>query len=50
MKIHCGQLVEGALRNALDQSDVPQPQGNVSPTLSSDLQKPKGTVRIVPLD
>lgn len=50
MKIHCGQLVEGALRNALDQSAVPEPQSDVSPTLSSELQKPKGTVRIVPLD
>lgn len=50
MKIHCGQLVEGALRNALDQSAVPEPQPDVSPTLSSELQKPKGTVRIVPLD
>lgn len=52
MKIHCGQLVEGALRNALDQgagpqSATPDPQ---SPTLSSALQKPKGTIRIVPLE
>jgi NifU-like protein involved in Fe-S cluster formation len=50
MKIHCGQLVEGALRNALDPSASPEPQTDVAPTLSSGLQKPKGTLRIVPLD
>ena len=52
MKIHCGQLVEGALRNALD-NDVkaaPAP-GTVAPTLAAALhRKPTGGIRIVPLD
>lgn len=54
MKIHCGQLVEGALRNALDgDMTVANPSATMdaAPTLSSDMQKqPKGGVRIVPLD
>ena len=53
MKIHCGQLVEGALRNALD-NDAPQEApaaGPMAPTLASSLhRKPSGTIRIVPLD
>jgi nitrogen fixation NifU-like protein len=53
MKIHCGQLVEGALRNALD-NDAPAPapaNPNMAPTLASALnQKPGGTLRIVPID
>ena len=52
MKIHCGQLVEGALRNALGEEE-PQPAdaGDAAPTLSADMQKqPKGGIRIVPLD
>lgn len=53
MKIHCGQLVEGALRNALD-NDAPAPaplNPNMAPTLASTLnQKPGGTLRIVPID
>ncbi len=53
MKIHCGQLVEGALKNALDGSAPPA--GGAAPadtaaTLAGDLQQPKGKVRIVPLD
>lgn len=48
MKIHCGQLVEGALRNALGGESTPAAEQ--SPTLSSELQKPQGKVRIVPLD
>lgn len=48
MKIHCGQLVEGALQNALGGS-APAP-AEQAPTLAGDLQKPKGQVRIVPLD
>lgn len=50
MKIHCGQLVEGALRNALD------PTGASSPTPAKDTllgtisrSKPLG-IRIVPLN
>ncbi len=54
MKIHCGQLVEGALRNALDGEaevgDAPA-SNDAAPTLSADMQKqPKGGIRIVPLD
>lgn len=55
MKIHCGQLVEGALRNALDQDAVAAPAdskaGTMAPTLASSLQpKTGGTLRIVPID
>ncbi len=56
MKIHCGQLVEGALRNALDNDagmeiQVASPSGTMAPTLSSALQrKAGGTLRIVPID
>src|SRR5690606_23855546 len=49
MKIHCGQLVEGALRNALDQTPTAPPP-DLAPTLSSALRKPAGAIRIVPLD
>lgn len=55
MKIHCGQLVEGALRNALE-NDVAAPgsaaSGNMAPTLATSLhqKKPGGTLRIVPID
>jgi nitrogen fixation NifU-like protein len=56
MKIHCGQLVEGALRNALDNADpgeVPQQESpqDMAPTLASDLhRKPGGSIRIVPIE
>ncbi|MFC7336356.1 iron-sulfur cluster assembly scaffold protein [Haloferula chungangensis] len=50
MKIHCGQLVEGALRSALDGSPADAPTQDLAPTLSSEMQKPKGTIKIVPLD
>ena len=50
MKIHCGQLVEGALRNALDGQEVSAAKDS-APTLSADIHsKPKGGIRIVPLD
>ena len=50
MKIHCGQLVEGALRNALGEEEV-QTGGDSAPTLSADIQsKPKGGLKIVPLE
>lgn len=52
MKIHCGQLVEGALRNALGQPEAAEasPQAQAR-TLAADLQaKPSGKIRIVPLD
>jgi nitrogen fixation NifU-like protein len=56
MKIHCGQLVEGALRNALENADsaaVPPATvpSSMAPTLASDLyRKPGGTIRIVPIE
>ena len=56
MKIHCGQLVEGALRNALDNdaTHTPAPEaatGSMAPTLAGALHsKPGGKIRIVPLD
>ena len=54
MKIHCGQLVEGALRNALDNDAVgpaASTSESMSPTLASSLQrKSNGALRIVPLE
>ena len=53
MKIHCGQLVEGALKNALDASPAPQSETppEMSNTLASSLQRPTGgKLKIVPLD
>jgi len=44
MKIHCAQLVEGALKNALTGEAAPAP-GASAPTLSDSLQ-PKGAVKI----
>jgi NifU-like protein involved in Fe-S cluster formation len=53
MKINCGQLVEGALRNALDQSPAdssPIGTAPVTNTLVADIhKKPAGGIRIVPL-
>jgi len=60
MKIHCGQLVEGALKNALDNDGASTPQpttparhGNQSPTLADSLRSQpaagKGKIRIVKL-
>lgn len=48
MKIHCGQLVEGALRDALGGGAATI--ADQAPTLAADLRKPRGKVRIVPLD
>ena len=56
MKIHCGQLVEGALRSALDQAApgspaAALPETSMSPTLVADLHhQSAGKIRIVPLD
>ena len=53
MKIHCGQLVEGALRNALDggPAEATPAESGSGNTLSASLQQaPKGKIRIVPLD
>jgi len=44
MKIHCAQLVEGALKNALNGSPAPAP-GATTPTLADSLQ-PRGSVKI----
>lgn len=56
MKIHCGQLVEGALRNALDQASgdasatTASIPANASNTLATDIhKKTTGGIRIVPL-
>lgn len=52
MKIHCGQLVEGALRNALDQDAAATPPVSTAPTLAATLApKPaSGKLRIIPLE
>ena len=51
MKIHCGQLVEGALRNALDQSAPAEMPMTTAPTLVADLNRqPAGKIRIVPIE
>ena len=49
MKIHCGQLVEGALKNALDQTPV-VPSVTVGATLSDAMRQPAGKIRIVAID
>ncbi len=53
MKIHCGQLVEGALRNALDNDPTAAPSApaGMAPTLAAALApRQGGKLRIVPLD
>lgn len=45
MKIHCAQLVEGALRNALEPS-APAPVMAVSSTLSDSFQNPQTPSKI----
>lgn len=50
MKIHCGQLVEGALRQALGGESAESAAPAVQDTLASRVQqKPAGTIKIVPL-
>ena len=54
MKIHCGQLVEGALKNALGE-EAPESSSQAlagGPTLADSLteRKPSGKIRIVKLD
>jgi hypothetical protein len=44
MKIHCAQLVEGALKNALT-GEVASSPGASAPTLADSLQT-KGSVKI----
>lgn len=53
MKIHCGELVEGALRNALDGAAANPTAGptTAANTLAARLARPaSGGIRIVPLD
>ncbi|MDC1206176.1 iron-sulfur cluster assembly scaffold protein [Akkermansiaceae bacterium] len=51
MKIHCGQLVEQALKSALDGGDKESaPQKTAPETLLGNLQPKSGTIKIVPLD
>jgi nitrogen fixation protein NifU and related proteins len=45
MKIHCGQLVEGALKSALD--GTPATATPAGPTLSDEMKAPAGKVKIV---
>ena len=45
MKIHCGQLVEGALRNALD-GTVTAPAAAQVHTLSDQMKQPSGRLKI----
>ncbi|MDQ8190941.1 iron-sulfur cluster assembly scaffold protein [Roseibacillus persicicus] len=48
MKIHCGQLVENALKNALEGTSTESKSGE---TISSNIaqNQPKGSIRIVPI-
>ena len=57
MKVHCGQMVEGALRSALeggnDPDDAPSPQpvadpGNLAGSLAGSA-KVSGKIKIIPL-
>src|SRR5579863_6682115 len=54
MKIHCAQLVEGALRSALEPSGAEtkptQPSQPSAPTLLDNFSKPKEGVKITFLD
>jgi nitrogen fixation NifU-like protein len=53
MKIHCAQLVEGALRSALEpQESAPQPAAPATsaPTLLDNFSKPKEGLKITFLD
>lgn len=51
MKIHCGQLVEGALRSALGQAPPDGPPAHAQTTLAAALHRPppSGKVKIIPL-
>ncbi len=61
MKIHCGQMVEGALRSALEDDNKPEAEANADAetagvpadrgTLASAIAPAKkGTVRLIKLD
>src|SRR3954451_16062326 len=48
MKIHCAELVEGALRSALQPTAAPaQPQGTQAPSLLDNISTKKDGVKIV---
>ena len=51
MKIHCGQLVENALKNALSGESTPS-EAPAGTTIASNISQnqPKGAIKIVPLD
>jgi nitrogen fixation protein NifU and related proteins len=50
MKIHCGQLVEGALRNALDSSNPSHSPQKANNTLLTQISKPNSSpIKIIPL-
>lgn len=49
MKIHCGQLVEGALRNALDPTDLVEAPRKSSLLGEIGSRQPKA-IRIIPLE
>jgi nitrogen fixation NifU-like protein len=47
MKVHCAQLVEGALKNALSGKESPQPE--IAPTLLDQLSSPKNVkIKLLP--
>ena len=54
MKIHCGQLVEGALKNALgndsEEAETAQTSATTLAQSISQQEKPSGTIKIVKLD
>jgi len=55
MKIHCGQMVEGALRAALDEESAEEtppaePQGDTLLTSMNQAPIQKGTLKVVKLD
>ena len=50
MKIHCGQLVEGALHNALGENREQQDEAT-APTLAQSISsRQQGNIKIVPLE
>ncbi len=50
MKIHCGQLVEGALHNALGENREQQDE-STAPTLAQSISsQQQGNIKIVPLE
>src|SRR5256714_9501292 len=54
MKIHCAQLVEGALRSALEPqcngTKTPAPNPSIAPTLLDKISRPKEGAKIIFLD